>query len=156
MRGAREALKPLFAQKIDFRMAWVFIDMMKSDTPEAAAASAARVFDSRLKVFRDPDHNLGRAMARRLGWKSHVAWDTYFIYRAGTHWTRQEMPVPDFWSHQLKDREVWERTAEAEVGSAEWTQALPEKSEADPAHFATGDALRVALAKGAAMANAQS
>lgn len=156
MRGAREALEPLFAHKTDFRMAWVFIDMMKSDTPEAATASAARIDHPRLTLFRDPNHHLGRAIARRLGWKSHVAWDTYFIYRAGVHWTGQEMPVPDFWRHQLQDREVWERTAEAELGSTEWTQALPEKSEADPAHFATGDALRIALAEGVAAAAAKS
>ena len=152
MRGAREALEPLFAQTADFRMAWVFIDMMKSDTPRAAEDSAVRITDSRLTVFRDPHHYLGRAMARRLGWKNHVAWDTYFIYRAGAQWTALDMPVPDFWRHQLQDREVWEQTAGAEVGSTDWTQALPEKSEADPAHFATGSALRVALAEGIAAA----
>jgi hypothetical protein len=55
------------------------------------------------------------------------------------------MPYPDAWFHQLKDREVWEQTAETEVGTADWTQALAEKSEADPAHFRTGGELRVAL-----------
>ena len=55
------------------------------------------------------------------------------------------MPVPDAWFHQLKDREVWEQTAEADVGTAQWTSALAEKSEADPAHFRTGDDLQIAL-----------
>ena len=87
----------------------------------------------------------GRAMARCLGWKGHVAWDTYFVYRTGSLWTGVEMPYPDAWFHQLKDREVWEQTAEADLGTAEWTHALAEKSEADPAHFRTGDDLRVAL-----------
>jgi len=137
----------LFELKTDFRMAWIFIDMMKSDTLEAATESAARINDSRLSPFHDPKHQLGRAMARTLGWKQHVAWDTYFVYRAGTHWTGQEMPVPEFWRHQLKDREVWERIAAAEFGTTEWTQALAKKCEADPAHFATGDALRIALAE---------
>ena len=36
-------------------------------------------------------------------------------------------------------------TAEADIGTAEWTHALAEKSEADPARFRTGDDLRVAL-----------
>jgi hypothetical protein len=67
----------------------------------------------------------------------------------------QEMPVPELWHHQLKDREVWERMAAAEFGSTEWTQALAKKSEADPAHFATGDALRIALAEGVALASSR-
>ena len=126
-------------------MAWVFIDMMGTDDLNSAAESAARVADPRLAAFHDPKHVLGRAMARCLGWKSHVAWDTYFVYRRGTLWRGSEIPAPDRWFHQLKDREMWERTAETEVGSAEWTHALAEKSEADPAHFRTGDDLRVAL-----------
>ena len=40
---------------------------------------------------------------------------------------------------------MWEQTAEAYVGTAGWTQALAEKSEADPARFRTGEDLRVAL-----------
>lgn len=126
-------------------MAWTFIAMMETDTAAASADAAARVADSRLTSFYDPDHRLGRAMARRLGWQHHVAWDTYFVYRPGARWTGDEMPLPDFWYHQLQDREVWERTAEAEFGTTEWTQALAPKSEADPAHFATGPELRVAL-----------
>jgi hypothetical protein len=136
-------------------MAWTFIDMIKTDTLETATEAAARVDDPRMSAFHDPQHQLGRAMARCLGWKQHVAWDTYFIYRAGTHWTGPELPAPEFWFHQLQDREVWERTAEAELGSTEWTQALPEKSEADPAHFATGEALRMALAQAVAKADSR-
>jgi len=134
-------------------MAWGFIDMMKTDNLQSATQAAARVNDARLTTFHDSRHRLGRAMARRLGWQHHVAWDTYFIFGPAARWTGEEMPVPDFWRHQLQDREVWERTAEAELGSTEWTEALAEKSEADPAHFATGDALRIALTEGIAEAN---
>ncbi len=126
-------------------MGWAFIDIMGTDDLNSATASAVRVTDPRLSAFHDPKHILGRAMARRLGWKGHVAWDTYFVYRPGTLWTGAEMPPPDEWFHQLKDREVWEQTAEADVGTADWTHALAEKSEADPARFRTDDDLRVAL-----------
>lgn len=126
-------------------MAWTFIDMMPTDNAQRAAAAAGRVRDPRLAAFHDPAHVLGRAMARRLGWKGHVAWDCYFIYRPGALWAAAEMPIADHWFHQLKDREVWEQTAEAEVGTADWTHALAEKSEADPAHFRTDDELRTAL-----------
>jgi hypothetical protein len=146
VRGAREALVPLFGVGgLEFRMAWVFIDMMTSDDANSAGVSAARIPDPRMDAFHDPKHRLGRAMARVLGWQGHVAWDTYFVYRAGTLWQGGEMPPPDEWFHQLKDREVWEETAEAEVGTADWTHALPETSEADPAQFHTGTDLRRAL-----------
>jgi hypothetical protein len=82
----------------------------------------------------------------RLVYFSSGVRNTYFVYKAGTRWSGAEMPPPDFWYHQLQDREVWERTADDEFGTTEWTQALAEKSEADPAHFATGDGLRIALA----------
>jgi len=126
-------------------MAWIFIDMMPTDNLTSAAESAARIADPRLATFHDPNHVLGRAMARRLGWKGHVAWDTYFVYCPGALWTGAEMPPPDAWFHQLKDREMWEQTAEVEVGTAEWTHALADRSEADPAQFRTGDDLRVSL-----------
>lgn len=146
MRGARGALEPLFPLNVpDFRMAWTFIDMVPADSLTTAEESAARVNDFRLAAFHDPKHLLGRAMARRLRWKAHVAWDTYFIYRPGTLWTDTEMPAPDEWFHQLKDREVWEQTAEAEFGAADWTHALAEKSEADPDRFRTGGDLLQAL-----------
>jgi hypothetical protein len=119
--------------------------MVPADRRTTAEESAAGVDDFRLAAFHDPNHLLGRAMARRLGWKAHVAWDTYFIYRPGTLWTDTEMPAPDEWFHQLKDREVWEQTAEAELGTADWTRALAEKSEADPNRFRTGADLLNAL-----------
>jgi len=146
MRGARGALEPLFeVPALEFRMAWIFIDMLPTDDIDSAATSAGRVTDSRLVPFHDPKHVAGRAMARCMGWQSHVAWDAYFVYRPGGLWKGAEMPYPDAWFHQLKDREVWEQTAEAELGTAEWTSALAEKSEADPAHFRTGHDLHVAL-----------
>lgn len=152
VRGRREGLEPLLADRTDFRMACAFIDMMKTDTLATATEAAAHVSDARLTAFHDPTRRLGHAMARCLGWKHHVAWDTYFIYRAGTRWTDQNVPTPGFWYHQLKDREAWVQTAEAEVGSIDWTQCLADKSEADPAHFATGDALRTAIAEAVAAA----
>jgi hypothetical protein len=155
VRGAREALEPLLRWTGgDFRMAWVFIDMMKTDTPAAAGEAASRTASPRLTAFHDPHHVLGRAMARRLGWQCHVAWDTYFVYRPGVRWTDHDLPVPDIWAHQLQDREVWERTAESEFGTSEWTEALPKASEADPAHFATGRDLFVVLTNGIAQSSA--
>jgi hypothetical protein len=126
-------------------MAWIFIDMMPTDNLASATESAVRIQDPRIAVFHDPDHFLGRAMARRLGWKQHLAWDTYFIYNPGDLWKGPELPKPDSWFHQLKDREMWEKTAEGELRTGEWTKALAEKSEADPAMFRTGDDLRIAL-----------
>lgn len=119
--------------------------MMKTDTLESATTAASAVTDPRLTAFHDPSHLMGRAMAQRLGWRHHVAWDTYFIYRPGVRWTQDQMPSPDDWYHQLKDREMWDKDAVATVGTNDWTHALAEKSEADPARFALGPDLRVAL-----------
>ena len=130
---------------VDFRFAWAFIDMMSSDDLAAARAAGERVQDARLSVFHDPEHRLGRTIARCLGWKHHVAWDTYLLYAPGRTWPGEELPVPDEWFHQLKDREMWEETADADLGSKTWTEHLPEKSEADPARFRTGDDLRTAM-----------
>jgi hypothetical protein len=129
-------------------MAWAFINMMPTDDLNSAAQAAARVPDPRLATFHDSAHALGRAMARSLGWKVHVAWDTYFIFRPGILWRGPDMPSPDTWFHQLKNREMWEQTAEAELGTAEWTQALADRSEADPSQFRTGNDLRIALESG--------
>jgi hypothetical protein len=128
-------------------MGWVFIDMMETDDLDSATESAGGIPDARVSVFHDPKHLLGIAMARRLGWKAHVAWDTYFVFVPGTLWPAADMPQPDVWFHQLKDREMWEQIAVEEVGSASWTAALAEKSEADPRQFRTGDNLRSALHK---------
>jgi hypothetical protein len=67
-------------------MARVFIDMMPADNLQSATDAAARV---RLTAFHDHDHALGLSMARTLGWKGHVAWDIYFVYREGTLWTSE-------------------------------------------------------------------
>lgn len=119
--------------------------MMKTDDAASAAAVASGSRDPRLTAFHDPSHVLGRAMARRLGWRHHVAWDTYFVYPRATEWLDEAPPLPETWFHQLRDREVWDQVAEAEVGTADWTHALAERSEADPARFRTGLALRDAL-----------
>ncbi len=137
----------MFGSAGDFRVAWTFIDIMNSDDLAAATAAAARVRDPRLVTYHDPDHLLGRAMARRLGWRCHVAWDTYFAYRPGVLWLGVDPPTPEVWFHQLKDRELWARTAELEVGDASWTRHLAETCEADPAQFRTGDDLRISLAE---------
>lgn len=146
VRGRRDGLEPLLAEPGDLRMAWVFIDMMDTDSRASAQHVSAGATDTRLSAFHDPAQLLGHAMARCLGWTGHVAWDTYFVYAPDAQWLDDELPVPRFWYHQLKDRAEWIQSAEAEVGSAGWTTCLADRSEADPTHFATGDALRLALA----------
>ena len=75
---------------------------------------------------------------RRLGY--------VFRFSPETIWTDPKMPSPAEWYHQLKDRRMWEQVARSDVGTADWTHALAERSEADPAQFRTGDDLRIPLA----------
>jgi len=152
VRGRREGLEPLLAEPGDLRMAWVFIDMMDTDSRASAEGVAAGVADGRVSVFHDSQQLLGHAMARCLGWTGHVAWDTYFVYAPDARWSGEEIPKPAFWFHQLKDRAEWSRSAEAEVGSAGWTECLADTSEADPEHFATGEGLRRALSDAVVLA----
>ncbi len=107
------------------RVARAFIDMMKTDDAASAAAVASGSRDPRLTAFHDPSHTLGRAMARRLGWRHHVAWDTYFVYPRETEWLEEAPPLPETWFHQLRDREAWDQVAEVEVGTADWTTRSP-------------------------------
>ncbi len=118
---------------------------MESDDAASARAAAGCVSNPRWRTYHDPGRLLGRAMARTLGWKYHVAWDTYFVYRPGKRWSGGPPPAPDQWFHQLQDREIWLRTGELELGDLSWTKQLAEQSEADPTHFRTGDDLRQAL-----------
>lgn len=152
VRGRRDGLEALLSEPTDFRMAWVFIDMMTTDTRATAMDAVAGVRDARLTAFHDPTRLVGQSVAGCLGWTRHVAWDTYLIYGPGTPWTGQHVPSPTFWYHQLKDREAWGQTAAAEAGSTDWTLCLADKSEADPAHFATGDMLRTRIAQAVASA----
>ena len=146
MRGAREALEPLFGTPTDFRFAWAFIDMMKTDNAESAAAAAGRVADARLSAFHDAGRCLGRAMARRLGCSITSRGTRYFIYRPGRRWVESRCR-PDFWCTPASGpRGLGSGLPRRRSVPQNWTYALAEKSEADPAHFATGAALRTAIA----------
>ena len=146
MRGAREALEPLFDEPgLDFRMARVFIDMLPADDLEAARDEAARVADSRMTAFHDPERRLGRAMARRLGWEQQTAWDIFLVYGSAESWTATALPAPHTWFHQLNDGETRDQPAEDERETSESTEAPAERSEADPALFRTGEDLRTSL-----------
>ena len=127
MRAARRALEPLLhATGLDFRIAWVHIGMMPADNLDSATVGAVRITHPRVAVFHDPTHMLGRAMARRLHWKNHVAWDTYFIYKRGILWPDDGLPAPDAWFHQLKSTGDDLRVAlEASLRDAA-SQPLPE------------------------------
>ncbi|MCK6544588.1 hypothetical protein L6R52_01835 [Myxococcota bacterium] len=123
--------------------------MMQGDGRAAAEEAAKHFLDRRARVFHDPERLLGRAAARGLGWSQHVAWDVHFVYPRGVRWPAtdviERLPPPPVWFHQLKDREAWERLADAELGTSDWVQCLDPKSEADPARFRTGPALAEAL-----------
>ncbi len=126
-------------------MARVFIDMLPADNLEAAREEAARVADSRMAAFHDPEQRLGRAMARRLGWKHQTAWDIFLVYGPAEPWTATALPAPHAWFHQLNDGETPERAAEDDRDTDESTEARAEQSEAHPARFRTGEDLRSSL-----------
>ena len=126
-------------------MARVFIDMLPADDLEAAREEAVRVADPRMTAFHDPERRLGRAMARRLGWKNRIAWDIFLVYGSAESWTATALPAPDAWFHQLNDGETPEPATEDELETNEGTDASAPPSEPDPARFRTGEDLRSSL-----------
>jgi hypothetical protein len=79
----------------------VWIDMLDSDSEQAAALSADRLDEKRLAVhYHDPARAVGAAVAEALGGRGQVAWDFYLFYPVGLRWEARP-PVPEVAYHQL-------------------------------------------------------
>ena len=126
-------------------MARVFIDMLPDDNLEVARAEAERVPDERMTAFHDPEKRLARAMARRLGWERHVAWDIFLVYGPAESWTATQLPATDTWFHQLNDGEPREPASGDGSPTNDEPEPPAEQHDADPARFRTGEDLRSAL-----------
>jgi hypothetical protein len=96
----------LLPRTADFRLYILWLPVLETDTPEAAARQQERLpVDDRLGRFWDHDLMLSRAYPRvlRLGQRPRrhrVAWDIFLLYDTGIVW-HESPPVPEFWMHQL-------------------------------------------------------
>ena len=118
MQGAR-AVQTSIINKFpaaDICISIVWIKKLSGDSEQTAQTAAAMFKDHRVAHFYDSNKRSGKAIASRLGWTGHVAWDIYLFYEAGVEWANTA-PQPAYWMHQLKD------------------------SWADKTHFHTGDDL---------------
>lgn len=125
LEGARAVQRSIIEDfpHVDIGVSVVWINMMEGDTKAAAERSARIINDPRVRHFHDPKRRSGEAIGKSLGWKDKVAWDTYLFYERGSRWM-EAPPAPLKWIHQL-----------------------PWDTQADPAHFHTGDDLVEALHK---------
>jgi hypothetical protein len=83
-------------------LSFVWINMLKGDSEEAARHSAEIIGDQRVQQFYDPNRLLGKAIAKSIHPQGSVAWDMYLFYSEGIEWTEQP-PIPFDWAHQLDD-----------------------------------------------------
>jgi hypothetical protein len=90
----------------EFRLYILWLPVLEGDTPQAAEQVQERLpTDDRLRHFWDHDLKLSQAFHRvlQLGQRPrphHIAWDIFLLYGAGTVWN-EELPIPEFWMHQL-------------------------------------------------------
>ncbi len=78
--------------------------MLAADHREAALAQEALFRDERVTHYWDGRTALGPRVAQTLKLSAAIAWDTYMVYRAGAIWEGEQVPVPDFWMHQMNER----------------------------------------------------
>jgi hypothetical protein len=78
--------------------------MLEADDINAARSQEKALQDERVAQYWDSKRALGRLISRSLNLSIPVAWDIYLLYSSGTIWKSEEMPVPDFWAHQLDER----------------------------------------------------
>jgi hypothetical protein len=85
------------------RVSVVWIEMLPTDSLDAARAMASEMSDPRVRHFYDPRGTrlAGAALAHGIiGEGRGPAWDVYLFYDSDAHWG-DEPPVPVDWCHQL-------------------------------------------------------
>ncbi|MBI3287633.1 MAG: hypothetical protein HYZ68_06250 [Chloroflexi bacterium] len=92
----------------------VWINMLGSDTEDAARRWAPTIEDPRARHFYDPQRRAGRAIAQSLGGQGKIAWDIYLFYDKDSEWN-EGPPMPIDWVHQLTGSS-WADAARYHVG----------------------------------------
>lgn len=78
--------------------------MLPADDLGAALAQEVTLHDERVSQYWDGKRVLGRIVSRILKLSAPIAWDVYLLYSPGATWKDGNLPVPDFWMHQLGER----------------------------------------------------
>ncbi len=77
--------------------------MLAADSLDAASQYEARISDSHITHYWDPDRIFGRLLSQTLNLKAPIAWDVYLIYPPHHTWDTELPPAPEFWMHQLDE-----------------------------------------------------
>jgi len=78
----------------------VWIDILRTDGPDAAARAAQGLQGDQVCHFYDPRRRIGKAFAPSLGAGGALVWDVYLLFPAGRRW-EEAPPPPAEWAHQL-------------------------------------------------------
>ena len=87
----------------DIRLSMIWIEMLPTDSREAAQRMAGGMLDPRVRHYFDPrtTHLAGNALAHGIIHEGRgPAWDVYLFYDQEAEWNDQP-PIPAEWCHQL-------------------------------------------------------
>ena len=77
----------------------IWIPILGSDNREEALSGSKELQDTRVSYYWDPLRVIGDSFGQTLG-LGQTAWDVYLLFAPGADWSG-EVPVPDYWMHQL-------------------------------------------------------
>jgi hypothetical protein len=76
--------------------------MLDNDPIAAALRSVKILSGKKFQHFYDQHQNVGKMIAKIVGWVGKTAWDIYLFYEPYADWT-EIAPKPKYWMHQLSD-----------------------------------------------------
>ena len=99
----QEQVLARIAAERDFKVHIVWTPVLPSDDRASAVEAQAIFSDPRATHYWDADRSLGLAYAEVVQLpqgNDTLAWDIYFTYEPGSHWSG-DPPAPAAWWHQL-------------------------------------------------------
>ena len=78
--------------------------MLSTDDLDAAVTQESLFQNNQISQYWDSERTLGRLVSQTLKLTAPIAWDIYMLYYPTTRWKGEQMPIPDFWMHQLDER----------------------------------------------------
>jgi hypothetical protein len=88
--------------------------ILRNDNHKSALQAPKLIPDARVTHYWIDGHDVGEMFQRPIQLKREPAWDVYLVYPAGVVWG-DEVPVPEYFQHQLGGRLPKELRLDGEV-----------------------------------------
>lgn len=98
----------------DLRVYAIWEPILRSDNHESALKAPKLIPDARVTHYWIDGHDAGEMFQRPIHLKREPAWDVYLVYPPGVVWG-DEVPVPEYFQHQLAGRLPKELRLDGEV-----------------------------------------